>query len=110
MGIIPKILEHLLRARDTAKEEMESATTAFMKDVFNGKQLAFKISCNSVYGFTGCVDTGMLPCKPIAEVTTTIGRGMIEKSKNFSENPDNLKEVIGCTEYFPLDYCYLSQW
>lgn len=109
MGIIPKILVNLLNARDRAKEEMYSAKTAFMKDVFNGKQLAFKISCNSVYGFTGCGDTGMLPCKPIAEATTTIGRGMIEKSKEFSENPKNFDEVIGCVDFFPMTYTYLCE-
>lgn len=106
-GIVPEVLEHLLNARDAAKKQMYAAKTAFMKDVYNGKQLALKVSCNSVYGFTGCGDTGMLPCKPIAEVTTTVGRGMIEQSKEFSENRDNFREVVGCVDWFPLNYYYL---
>lgn len=106
-GIVPEVLEYLLNARGAAKVQMYNAKTPFMKDVYNGKQLALKVTCNSVYGFTGCGDTGMLPCKPIAEVTTTVGRGMIEKSKQFSEDQDNFSEIIGCVDWFPLEYYYL---
>ena len=41
-----------------------AAATGFMKEVFNGKQLAFKISMNSIYGFTGA-SRGILPCMAI---------------------------------------------
>jgi len=69
--------------------------------------LALKVSCNSVYGFTGCTETGKLPCKPIAECTTTIGRDMIESSKQYAENLDNFKEIMQCVDYFPEDYPYI---
>ena len=52
-GILPLILEELLSARKRAKQELARATDPFEKAVLDGRQLALKISANSVYGFTG---------------------------------------------------------
>ena len=48
--------------------------------MLDGRQLALKISANSVYGFTGA-QVGQLPCLPISSSTTAFGRVMIEKTK-----------------------------
>jgi DNA polymerase delta subunit 1 len=48
------------------------------------KQLALKISANSVYGFTGAT-VGQLPCLPIASSTTSYGRMLLEKTQEFVE-------------------------
>jgi hypothetical protein len=40
--------------------------------VWNGAQLAFKVSMNSVYGFLGA-SKGFLPCVPIAASVTATG-------------------------------------
>ena len=83
-GILPKMLRELAQNRKTAKKAMfeaEQRGDAFMQSVYNGKQLAFKVSMNSIYGFTGAI-VGFLPCKPVASCTTSIGRGMIEHTKN----------------------------
>ena len=47
-------------------------------------QLALKVSANSVYGFTGA-SVGQLPCLPIASSTTSYGRQLLEKTKEFVE-------------------------
>ena len=52
-GILPIILQELLSARKRAKQELAKATDPFEKAVLDGRQLALKISANSVYGFTG---------------------------------------------------------
>jgi DNA polymerase elongation subunit (family B) len=83
-GIFPKMLRTLAANRKAAKKEMAKAAEAgdyFMQRVYNGKQLAFKVSMNSMYGFCGA-NLGLLPCKPVASCTTSIGRGMIEHTKN----------------------------
>jgi DNA polymerase delta subunit 1 len=80
-GVLPRILEHLAVSRKKAKKDMAEAAQrgdTFMKDVFNGKQLAFKVSMNSIYGFCAAY---MLPCQPISASVTTIGRQMIDKTK-----------------------------
>lgn len=80
-GILPIILEELISARKKAKLDCEKATDPFLKRVFNGRQLALKVSANSVYGFTGA-QVGQLPCLKISSSVTSIGRTMIEKTRD----------------------------
>ena len=82
-SLLPAILLELKQFRKQAKKDM-AAATGFMKEVYNGKQLAYKISMNSIYGFTGA-GKGILPCVPIASTTTFKGRSMIEETKNYVE-------------------------
>lgn len=79
-GLLSQILEELLTARKRAKKELGVETDAFKKAVLNGRQLALKVSANSVYGLTGAT-VGKLPCLAIASSTTSYGRQMIEKTK-----------------------------
>ncbi|PNS19261.1 DNA polymerase delta catalytic subunit [Sphaceloma murrayae] len=79
-GLLSQILEELLSSRKAAKKAMGSETDPFKKAVLNGRQLALKISANSVYGLTGAT-VGKLPCLAIASSTTSYGRQMIEKTK-----------------------------
>ena len=59
---------------------MAKATDPMVKAVQNGRQLALKISANSVYGFTGAT-VGQLPCLPISSSVTAYGRLMIDQTK-----------------------------
>lgn len=80
-GILPIILEELISARKKAKEELKTAKTPELKAVLDGRQLALKISANSVYGFTGA-QVGQLPCLQISSSVTAVGREMIEKTRD----------------------------
>uniref|UniRef100_A0A2P2I4Q3 DNA polymerase n=1 Tax=Hirondellea gigas TaxID=1518452 RepID=A0A2P2I4Q3_9CRUS len=80
-GILPEILEHLLSARKKAKDDLKNETDPLRKKVLDGRQLALKISANSVYGFTGA-QVGMLPCLEISQSTTAFGRAMIAFTKD----------------------------
>jgi DNA polymerase delta subunit 1 len=82
-SILPSILIELKAFRKQAKKDMARATGA-MKQMYNGKQLAYKISMNSVYGFTGA-SKGILPCVAIASTTTMKGRSMIDETKAYVE-------------------------
>lgn len=53
-----------------AKEDLKHETDPFRKQVLDGRQLALKISANSVYGFTGA-QVGKLPCLEISQVKFT---------------------------------------
>jgi DNA polymerase delta subunit 1 len=83
-GILPQILDELLAARKRAKRDMAAATDPMEKAVQNGRQLALKISANSVYGFTGA-NVGQLPCLPIAATVTAYGRQLLLKTREFVE-------------------------
>lgn len=79
-GLLPTILEDLISARKRAKADLKKETDPFKRAVLDGRQLALKISANSVYGFTGAT-IGKLPCLPISSSVTAYGRQMIEKTK-----------------------------
>ncbi|KAF8573753.1 hypothetical protein K439DRAFT_1399532 [Ramaria rubella] len=79
-GLLPTILEDLLSARRRAKADLKKETDPFKRAVLDGRQLALKISANSVYGFTGAT-IGKLPCLQISSSVTAYGRQMIERTK-----------------------------
>jgi len=83
-SLLPVILSDLKAFRKKAKKLMAAAEGTPMEAVYNGQQLAYKISMNSIYGFTGA-SKGMLPCIAIASTVTMRGRQMIEQTKNFVE-------------------------
>ncbi|XP_077213499.1 DNA polymerase delta catalytic subunit-like [Tasmannia lanceolata] len=83
-GILPEILEELLAARKRAKADLKEAKDPFEKAVLDGRQLALKISANSVYGFTGAT-VAQLPCLEISSSVTSYGRQMIEHTKKLVE-------------------------
>nr|O48901.1 RecName: Full=DNA polymerase delta catalytic subunit [Glycine max]AAC18443.1 DNA polymerase delta [Glycine max] len=84
-GILPEILEELLTARKRAKADLKEAKDPLEKAVLDGRQLALKISANSVYGFTGAT-IGQLPCLEISSSVTSYGRQMIEHTKKLVED------------------------
>ncbi|CUG86363.1 DNA polymerase delta, putative [Bodo saltans] len=84
-GILPEILTELLQARKNAKNMMKDVPMGSLEyGVLNGRQLALKISANSVYGFTGAT-VGKLPCLEISSSVTSYGRQMIEQTKQLVE-------------------------
>lgn len=96
-GLLPEILDELLAARKMVKKQMKQCDPeSTMYKVFNGKQLSYKVCCNSVYGFTGAT-VGFLPCRDIAQSVTKYGRGLTLKTKSLIENhPKWGRNGAGC--------------
>eukprot|EP00920_Eleutheroschizon_duboscqi_P035404 GHVT01085555.1.p1 GENE.GHVT01085555.1~~GHVT01085555.1.p1 ORF type:complete len:1029 (+),score=189.08 GHVT01085555.1:3620-6706(+) len=80
-GLLPAIVEDLILARKKAKKQMAAASDPLTKMVLNGRQLALKITANSVYGYTGATAGGQLPCVAIATSITCFGRDLIATTK-----------------------------
>jgi DNA polymerase delta subunit 1 len=53
-GLLPQLLSALLDARSKAKKLMKNEKDPFKTAVYNGRQLALKISANSIYGYNLC--------------------------------------------------------
>lgn len=83
-GLLPEILESLLQQRSKAKLDLKNEKDPARKAVLDGRQLALKISANSVYGFTGAT-VGKLPCLEISAAVTAFGREMLHKTKDLVE-------------------------
>lgn len=88
-GVIPSLLEDLYFERKQVKKQMAQALqngNKHLADILDSTQLAIKISLNSVYGFLGR-NQGNLICKPLGQITTALGRMLIEQSKEYAETP-----------------------
>ncbi len=87
-GLLPIVLTNLLNSRKEAKKkkrQAEEAGDVRLAAVYNAKQLALKLTANSVYGFTGAT-TGPLPEIRISASVTAFGREMIETTKHIVES------------------------
>ena len=77
LGIIPTVLNHLLTQRKKAKKMLKNEPNEFKKKVWDGLQLAYKVTANSVYGQMGARTSPIYKNK-IAACTTSIGRSRID--------------------------------
>uniref|UniRef100_A0A3B0MHL2 DNA polymerase n=1 Tax=Theileria annulata TaxID=5874 RepID=A0A3B0MHL2_THEAN len=90
-GILPIIVENLINERKKAKKMMNECKDEMLKKVYDGRQLALKITTNSVYGYTGATSGGFLPCIDVATAITSFGRNMIVNTKNLIEEHFTVK-------------------
>ena len=66
---LKNVLDSTIPSVHRAKTELKKETDPFKRQVLDGRQLALKISANSVYGFTGA-QVGKLPCLEISQVSS----------------------------------------
>jgi len=103
-SLLPVILNELAVFRKKAKKLMAAAEGTLMEAVYNGQQLAYKISMNSIYGFTGA-SKGMLPLLAIASTVTWRGREMIDETKTYVEkNFPGAKVRYGDTDSVMVEF------
>lgn len=103
-GLLPKILVRLWDERKRVKKQMKDCTNPLEHAVLNGRQLAIKVSMNSIYGFTGAIN-GMLPFRPIAESITGYGRQHIMLAKSKVEELYDCEVLYGDSDSI---YVYLK--
>lgn len=84
-GILPKMLREILSERAIVKGQMKAHWGTPLYDVLNGKQLALKVTANSIYGFTGAKN-GFLPELRIASSVTKYGRGLTLRTMDMVDN------------------------
>ena len=83
-GILPDILQDLLRQRSITRKLEEAETDKFKKKIYDCLQLAYKVTANSLYGQTGA-KTSAIYLKEVAASTTATGREMLNCARLFSE-------------------------
>jgi len=75
---------------------MKNAKDAIEYAILDGRQLALKVSANSVYGFTGAL-VGQMPCLEVSTSVTGFGRTMIEKTKELVESKFQQQNGYDCS-------------
>lgn len=83
-GILPSILEELLKQRKDTRKLIPQQTSDFMKKVMDNRQNAYKVTANSTYGICGA-KTSTIYEKDIAACTTSTGRKMLIFAKTVVE-------------------------
>lgn len=81
-SLLSSLLTAWLKKRKDIRRELAGCADPVKKIILDKQQLAIKVTCNSVYGFTG-VASGLLPCIRIAETVTCLGRQMLDRSRDF---------------------------
>jgi len=85
LGIMPMILSKLLKQRKAIKKLMGKEENVFLKSIYDGLQLAYKVTANSLYGQLGS-SYSQICFKEIAASTTSTGREMLELARDYIEN------------------------
>jgi DNA polymerase elongation subunit (family B) len=85
LGVVPKTLRNLIAERNAVKKVMKSCKDPFKYKILDGKQLALKITANSLYGALGA-DVSPIFQRDIAACTTSTGREMLKLARHFDEN------------------------
>lgn len=99
-AVLPIILKKLLAQRKVAKGEKAKYKNSdpFKSSVYDGLQLAYKITANSIYGQLGA-PTGKFSLPAVAASITTTGRQLLEFAQDIIlKNYVNSKAVYGDTD------------
>lgn len=102
-GIIPQILANLLKERKNVKNAMKNEKDPFKRKILDGKQLALKMTANSIYGLTGA-ETSTMADPDLAASTTATGRDMLYTAKSVVES----KEFNGKVRYGDTDSIFVE--
>lgn len=93
VGLLPRILKHLLDSRDKAKTMMKKATDPSDKKRYDSKQLQLKIVANSVYGVLSASGGWFVRIEMGASVTAW-GRTMIDQARTIAMAPPFNADII----------------
>jgi len=104
MGIIPYVVDTLLKQRKATKKELKNEKNPERKKILDGQQLAYKLTANSTYGQIGA-RTSQLYYQEIAACTTATGREHIITAKQvIEEEYPGCKVVYGDTDSIFVDF------
>jgi DNA polymerase elongation subunit (family B) len=84
-SILPAILEELLKARSDTRKLIKTIKDPFMQNILDKRQLAYKVTANSLYGQCGSRTSAFYE-KNVAASTTATGRMMITYAKRIIED------------------------
>ncbi len=102
LGVIPTILDNLMKERKAIKKLMKTEKNPFKYKILDAKQLAVKVTANSLYGQLGAPTSPILN-RNIAACTTSTGREMLLFAKKYDEEIlpwliNGLKDAYSCND------------
>ena len=97
LGVIPTILNNLLKERKSIKKLMKTELDPFKLKILDAKQLAVKLTANSLYGQLGAPTSAIFK-RDLAACTTSTGREMLILAKKYDE--EILPGLINGLKYY----------
>ncbi|ODQ45732.1 hypothetical protein PICMEDRAFT_34630 [Pichia membranifaciens NRRL Y-2026] len=102
MGVLPKLLQQLVTRRREVKSLMKDPKlSAIEKAQLDIKQMALKVTANSMYGCLGYVNSRFY-AKPLAMLVTNKGREILLDTRQLAES-SGLTVVYGDTDSVMID-------
>lgn len=96
-GIIPRILERLVKQRSSIKKKIDETEDVNVKRVLDAEQWALKIMANAFYGHMG-YSRARIYDLDVANAVTSYGRDIIQKTKGVIEEKFGYRVVYGDTD------------
>ncbi|MFH1328057.1 MAG: DNA polymerase domain-containing protein [Candidatus Bathyarchaeota archaeon] len=96
-GILPEIVETLIKDRDIVKKEMNAVSDKEKRRQLNAKQVALKIMANAFYGYTGYI-RAKLYVLDIANGITSCGRDLIQRTRDTVDDNTEYTVIYGDTD------------
>jgi DNA polymerase I len=110
-GILPEMLDEVLKKRKDAKKLMKEAKTDKEKDLYDSIQYAYKIMANSAYGFAGYARSRVFNIS-VASAVTAYGRDVIkdvrDQIETMPEMEINKKKFTFHVVYTDTDSAYVK--
>lgn len=96
-GLLPKLLQNLVRRRQEVKKLMKSPTaTAAQQAEWDIRQMALKLTANSMYGCLGLAES-RFGARPLAQLVTMKGRQILVRTKELAES-NGMRVLYGDTD------------
>ena len=105
-GLLPALVRALVSKRKEVKaqiKEMGKNGDPVLLDILDKRQLAYKISANSIYGFLGVQKDAVLPLIQAAIAVTYLGRMAIAKVNTYLEQELGYKVIYNDTDSAFID-------
>lgn len=97
-GILPRLIRTLVsRRREVKKLMKDKSATEDQLNTWDIKQMALKLTANSMYGCLGYTKSRFY-ARPLAALTTSKGREILQSTKDLAESAHALRVIYGDTD------------
>ncbi|KAK3679444.1 DNA-directed DNA polymerase alpha catalytic subunit pol1 [Recurvomyces mirabilis] len=97
-GILPRLIRTLVNRRREVKKLMKGkGVSDEQRKTWDVKQLALKLTANSMYGCLG-YSKSRFYARPLAALTTSKGREVLQSTKELAESAHALRVIYGDTD------------
>ena len=96
-AVLPQVIRKLVQRRRDVKNLLKSERNVQVREQLDIRQLAFKLTANSMYGCLGFAASRFY-AKPLAELTTLQGREILQSTVDLAQGTLGLDVVYGDTD------------